>query len=87
MNSEISIGDLVMLISELMKIEVKVENKKERIRPKSSEVERLVCNNSKILKETSWSPKYTLAEGINKFIEWMKNPKNLKLYKSEQYNV
>jgi len=87
MNSEISIGDLVILISELMKIEVKVEQKKERIRPKSSEVERLVCSNSKILKETSWKPKYTLEEGINKFVEWMKNPKYLKLYKSEQYNV
>ena len=87
MNSEISIGDLVMLISRLMKIDVTIETIKERVRPKNSEVERLVCDNSKILKKTSWKPKYSLEDGIIKFIEWMKNPNNIQLYKSEHYNV
>ena len=87
MNSEISIKGLVELISKEMDIEVEIEEKKERIRPKNSEVERLVCDNSKILNKTSWRPKFTLIEGIKKFIDWMENPKNLKLYKFDQYNV
>ena len=87
MNSEISIGKLVDLISEIMNTKLQIETSEDRIRPKNSEVERLVCDNSKILKNTSWEPKYKLEDGINKFIEWMKNHDNLELYKSDQYNV
>ena len=87
MNSEISIGKLVDLISEIMNTKLQIETSEDRIRPKNSEVERLVCDNSKILKNTSWKPKYKLEDGINKFIEWMKNHDNLELYKADQYNV
>ena len=87
MNSEISIGDLVIMISKLLKSDVEIETKKERLRPKNSEVERLVCDNSKILKNTSWKPRYKLKDGINKFIDWMKNDDNLEYYKPGQYNV
>ena len=87
MNSEISIGDLVVLIAKLVNSDISIKSSKERIRPENSEVERLVCNNSKLLQHTSWSPKYTLEEGIIEVIEWMKNSDNLNMYKSEQYNV
>lgn len=87
MNSEISIGKLVELISKIMNTKLQIETLEDRIRPKNSEVERLVCDNSKILKNTSWKPKYKLEDGINKFIEWMKNHDNLELYKADQYNV
>ena len=87
MNSEISIGDLVIMISKLLKSDLEIDTKKERLRPKNSEVERLVCDNSKILKNTSWKPRYKLKDGINKFIDWMKNDDNLEFYKPGQYNV
>jgi NAD dependent epimerase/dehydratase len=87
MNSEISIGDLVGLISNQMDQEVNIQSSGERVRPENSEVERLVCNNSKLMKHTSWKPKYTLEHGISEVIEWMENPQNLNMYKSEQYNV
>ena len=57
------------------------------MRPEISEVDRLVCDNSKLLKHTSWEPKYTLEQGITEVIEWMKNPNNLSHYKAEKYNV
>ena len=87
MNSEISIGKLVELISKIMNTELKIETSKVRIRPKNSEVERLVCDNKKLLNNTDWRPKYNLEEGLAKVVKWMKDPKNLDLYKTAQYNV
>jgi dTDP-glucose 4,6-dehydratase len=87
MNSEISIGDLTDLIANLMNADITIESSEERVRPENSEVERLVCDNSKLMKYTSWKPEYTLEKGFTEVIEWMKNPENLTIYKAEQYNV
>ena len=87
MNSEISIEKLVELISEIMNTELQIETSNDRIRPKNSEVERLVCDNQKLLNNTDWRPKYTLKQGLTSVIKWMKDSKNLNLYKAEQYNV
>lgn len=87
MNSEISIGDLANLIARLMGEDLTINASQERIRPENSEIERLVCDNSKLLKHTSWKPKYTIEQGVAEVIEWMKNPENLSIYKAERYNV
>ena len=87
MSSEISIGDLAYLIANFMDAEIIIESSNERVRPENSEVERLVCDNSKLMKYTSWKPKYTLEKGLTEVIEWMENPGNLTIYKAEQYNV
>jgi len=65
------------------KIEVTIDNK--RVRPQRSEVERLKCDNSKILSHTCWRPNYSLEKGIDETINWMKT--NSKLYKPDIYNV
>ncbi|MHB1688175.1 MAG: NAD-dependent 4,6-dehydratase LegB [Ignavibacteriaceae bacterium] len=85
MNEEISIGDLTKLIFEIMNVEVKIDLDKERARPGNSEVERLRCDNSKILKQTNWKPQYDLKKGLTETIEWIKQ--NLQIYKVELYNV
>ena len=87
MNSEISIGDLADLIANLLNKDTIIESSKERVRPAKSEVERLVCDNTKLLKHTSWKPLYSIEQGISEVIEWMKKSENLTNYKSEQYNV
>ena len=87
MNKEISIGDLALRIAKIMDIELSINSDEERIRPKNSEVERLLCDNSKILTNTSWKPIYSIDKGIIEVINWMKNPENLIHYKSERYNV
>ena len=86
-STEISIGDLAHLIADLSDTKIIIQSSEKRIRPGESEVERLVCDNSKLLKHTSWKPRYTLEEGLREVIKWMKNPKNLTMYKSDQYNV
>ena len=85
MNNEISIGDLATLISVLLDTEIKIVSDNERIRPEKSEVERLRCDNSKILKFTNWKPQYDLKRGLLETIEWLKS--NIRYYKSETYNV
>ena len=87
MNSEISIGDLADLIASIMNIDITIQSSEKRIRPENSEVERLVCDNTRLTNNTSWKPEYTLEKGISEVLEWIENPKNLSLYKVEQYNV
>lgn len=85
MNTEISVGDLVKLISKLVGKQINIVDEKERIRPDKSEVERLVCNNRKILENTNWRPRYSLEQGLRETIEWFKD--NIEYYKPEIYNV
>jgi dTDP-glucose 4,6-dehydratase len=70
-----------------MGMPITIESSEERVRPENSEVERLICDNSKLLKYTNWKPKYSLKEGISEVIEWMKDPGNLSKYKEGRYNV
>ena len=86
-NSEISIGDTLNLIKELMDSDVKFITDKQRIRPEKSEVFRLWCDNSKIKKLTGFKPQVDIKEGLQKTIDWITQPNNLKKYKSEIYNV
>ncbi|HBT50419.1 MAG TPA: NAD-dependent dehydratase [Caldanaerobacter subterraneus] len=82
---EISIGDLVRLISRLMGVEVEIVQEEQRFRPEKSEVERLVCDNKKIREFTGWEPRYSLEEGLKETIQWM--GAYLNMYKPEVYNV
>jgi len=85
MNEEISIENLVKLIAKLMNTNIKIEVEEDRIRPDKSEVERLYCDNSKILKYTGWKTEYKLEKGLFETIEWLKQ--NIKYYKPKIYNV
>ena len=85
MNEEITVGDLVKLIAELMNIDIKIISEIERIRPDKSEVERLMCNNEKITSNTNWVPQYNLRKGLLETIDFLKE--NLNYYKTDIYNV
>jgi len=83
---EVSIKDLASLISDISQSEVefKFENK-QRIRPDSSEVERLLCDNKLLMETVNWSPSTGLKEGLLETIDWFKE--NLHFYKSDIYNI
>ena len=82
---EISIGDLVKLIFSLMKYDEEIIIDSARCRPGKSEVERLLCDNSKSKKIMDWTPKVSLEEGLTKTIDWIRD--NQKQYKPTIYNV
>jgi NAD dependent epimerase/dehydratase len=86
-NFEISIGDTLGIIKELMNSDVKFIVEDQRIRPEKSEVFRLWCDNSKIEKLTGFKPQVDIRQGLQKTIDWIIQPDNLKNYKSEIYNV
>ena len=86
-NFEISIGDTVKLIAELMGQDIEIQSNDVRVRPDKSEVERLWCDNAKLRELTGFRPEVGLKEGLKRSIEWFNNPANLKKYKSDIYNV
>ena len=85
MNSEVSIGELVKEIMKIMAVDLPVVSEEKRIRPEKSEVERLVCNNEKLLNGSSWEPEYDLKLGLSETINWLKE--NIQTYKAELYHV
>lgn len=85
MSEEITIGDLVQLIADLVGTKVEIISDEQRIRPDRSEVERLFCDNQKIISNTSWKPVYNLKKGLQETIEWIQE--NQSFFKSDIYNV
>lgn len=89
-NYEISIGETVKIIADLMGQEVDISQDETRLRPEKSEVERLWANNNKAKSLISWSPDFAGREGLRRGLEetlkWFMNKENLKLYKSG-YNI
>ncbi len=86
-NTEISVGDLLQLIGEVMGREVRPVVEEQRLRPKNSEVLRLVCNNSRLRQATGFVPRTTLREGIARTAQWFQDRRNLSKYKQHAYNV
>lgn len=86
-NSEISIGDTVRMICELVGREVEIRTDDKRTRPPASEVERLWCDNGKIRELTGFEPRVPLRDGLQRTVGWFRDPENLKRYKADLYNV
>ncbi|MDR0138002.1 NAD-dependent 4,6-dehydratase LegB [Metabacillus idriensis] len=89
-NYEISIGETVELIAEIMGKEIEIETEDLRLRPEKSEVERLWADNSKAKRLLGWEPAYGnrngFKKGLTETIEWFTNIENLKHYKADIYN-
>jgi NAD dependent epimerase/dehydratase len=88
---EISIGQLVELIGEVMGVELKPEVEEQRFRPKNSEVERLCADSAKAFRLLGWQPQYGgrdgLRKGLAQTVDWFSVKQNLQRYKSEVYNI
>lgn len=80
---EISIRDLALEIARICGKEIEFGEAKNRTRPQGSEVERLLCDNTKILANTNWRPRYSLTQGLTETIDWIKS--NISLYKPDIY--
>lgn len=84
---EISIGDLALLIARVVGVEIEIVSDHQRMRPGSSEVERLLSDNGLIMSLTDYAPAVTLEEGIGRTVEWFRNPQVRARYKADIYNV
>ncbi|MDC1124534.1 SDR family NAD(P)-dependent oxidoreductase [Pelagibacteraceae bacterium] len=90
-NFEISIKDIIKIMKEDFGYKFKVSLDKKRVREKKSEVFRLITSNTKAKKLLNWKPKYAGVKGfklgLKKTIEWFQDPKNLKDYNSQSYEI
>lgn len=90
-NYEVSIGDTIRLIAEIMEADIAIETDPARVRPEKSEVERLWADNSKAKRLLGWEPEYGGLEGFRKglafTIRWFTDLANLSRYKSDRYNI
>lgn len=90
-NYEISVGDAVKVIADLMGRDVEITTDAARLRPAASEVERLWADNAKAKRLCSWVPEYAGQEGFRRgmreTIDWFVEPANLAHYKAGVYNI
>jgi dTDP-glucose 4,6-dehydratase len=90
-NFEISIGDVVRTIAEVMGTKVDISTDDQRLRPEKSEVERLWASNTKARELLGWQPAYGGLDGFRRGLQetaiWFGDTANLAMYKSDIYNL
>jgi NAD dependent epimerase/dehydratase len=82
---EISIGDLAALLIEASGKDAKVVSEDTRVRPDNSEVERLLCDNTRAREWCGWEPQVTLEEGLRRTSDWVRD--NLARLESKGYQI
>jgi NDP-hexose 4,6-dehydratase len=82
---EVSIGALAAQIAGLMGIDADIVEDGQRLRPKDSEVMRLVCDATRLRERTGWRPRVDREEGLRQTIAWFSDPANMAYYKSSGY--
>jgi dTDP-glucose 4,6-dehydratase len=68
---DVSVGDLVTMVGELLGKELHVDVDDARVRPEKSEVQRLLSSPRLAEELTGWSPRVELREGLSRTIEWI----------------
>ena len=82
---EISIGDLADLLVRVSGVDAKVLVDDSRVRPEGSEVERLLCDNTRAREWCGWSPQVPLEEGLQRTSDWVRD--HLDRLEAQKYQI
>jgi NAD dependent epimerase/dehydratase len=82
---DVSVGDIVDMVGELLGRDLEVEHDESRVRPAQSEVERLISDPSLAHELTGWRPEHDLRDGLARTIEWMQS--NTARYRTDHYVI
>ncbi len=82
---EISVGETAARIQALLGTDRPIDEEASRLRPESSEVERLVADGSKAAARLGWRPGVDFDDGLRRTVEWMRT--SVERYKPTIYNV
>jgi NAD dependent epimerase/dehydratase len=80
---EWSIGQTAQLLMDITGQHVNIESEEERIRPSTSEVNRLLADNSLIRSLTPWKPTVRFEDGLRQVVEWI--GKNKQFFDPKHY--
>jgi NAD dependent epimerase/dehydratase len=81
----VSIRELVKKVEQLLRKKVNIHKDEVRVRPKNSEVMRLISDNTKARTLMGWVPKVDLETGIKETTEYIK--RSLSEFKGDRYIV
>lgn len=76
--TEHSIAEVIQAVSSLLGTELLVNERADRLRPPSSEVQRLVADSSKAASRLGWAPQHHFREALKQTMEW---------YEAQQINA
>jgi len=83
--SGVSVGQIIKMVEGILNKKFTVITDESRIRPKKSEVWKLVCDSKKAKKMVGWKCNYTLKDGLEETVDWIRD--NLNFYKIQLYNL
>ncbi len=83
--TDISVGELAERVGRLLGKKLNVRESTERVRPASSEVNRLLSDNRRVRELAGWEPSVTLDEGLERSIEWVRA--HPELYDPTSYRI
>jgi NAD dependent epimerase/dehydratase len=84
-NHDVSVGDLVEMVGEILGRELTVETDPLRVRPGKSEVERLISGPLLARELLGWEPTVDVREGLTRTIEWIE--RNAQRYRVDHYVI
>jgi NAD dependent epimerase/dehydratase len=73
---DVSVGEIVELVAELLGKNLEVRRDERRVRPPDSEVARLVSDPQLARQLLGWEPKISLREGVTQTLEWIASNPN-----------
>jgi NAD dependent epimerase/dehydratase len=82
---DVSVGELVAVVGELLGTELQVETDPARVRAETSEVLRLVSDPRLAREVLGWHPEVELRDGVGRTIRWMES--NTGRYRTDQYVI
>ena len=68
----VTIGELARMILDICGSKAQIVTDEERVRPEKSEVMELICDNTLARELMGWEPKYTLEQGLEETVAWMR---------------
>jgi NAD dependent epimerase/dehydratase len=82
---DVSVGDLVEMVGDILGRELVVEIDEDRVRPARSEVQRLLSDPSLAAELMGWTPRVELREGLSRTIDWIEE--NGERYRTDHYVI
>ncbi len=68
---ETRIGDVVTMVGQILGKALRIQSEDQRVRPDTSEVERLLCDYSEATRLTGWTPQVEFKAGLGRVIEYL----------------